>query len=191
MSFSAKNKQFWFSLEGIGKSPSRLDIKKLFNISKKHIVSKPPDEIYNYLLQYMKVYKNINLSQSCSRRLRHYLPLTLQRCNTLGDIFDDSSFLFEEDEVIYKKALALLSDENKAILTDFAIKIKLRNFKWNSECLTEFINAYCQENNYKFHNIGVTLRIAVTGKTASPSIVQIMEILGETRTLKRLNKIFD
>ena len=47
----------WFTLDGIGKSPSRFDIKKLLNISKKHLISKPADEIHKLLLQYIKIYK--------------------------------------------------------------------------------------------------------------------------------------
>ena len=48
----------WFTLEGIGKSPSRFDIKKLLNISKKHIASKPENEIHKSLLKYIKIYKS-------------------------------------------------------------------------------------------------------------------------------------
>ena len=42
----------WFTLDGIGKSPSRFDIKKLLNISKKHLISKPEDEIHKSLQIY-------------------------------------------------------------------------------------------------------------------------------------------
>ena len=43
----------------------------------------------------------------------------------------------------------------------------------------------------KFRDIGVPLRIALTGSTSSPSIVHIMEILGEQKTLDQLNLIID
>ena len=45
----------------------------------------------------------------------------------------------------------------------------------------------CEENSLKFRDIGIPLRIALTGSTSSPSIVHIMEILGEHQTLDRLN----
>ena len=177
----------WFTLEGIGKSPSRFDKKKLLHISKKHLLSKPQNEIYKFLLQYIEVYKQITLSENLLEKLRLYLPLVVERCNTLGEIFEASSFLFEKDKVVYKKSLSLLTVENKSVLTDFVTAIKSKNFNWNSECLTELINNYCQENNFKFRDIGVPLRIALTGSTSSPSITHIMEILGEHQTINRLN----
>ena len=177
----------WFTLDGIGKSPSRFDIKKLLNISKKHLISKPADEIHKLLLQYIKIYKDISLSETISEKLRQYLPLVVERCTSLGEIFEASSFLFEADEVRDKKALALLDDNSRKIISDFVYAIKSANFAWNSKLLNEFINTYCEESSLKFRDIGIPLRIALTGSTSSPSIVHIMEILGEHQTLDRLN----
>ena len=185
--FNLNQATSWFTLDGIGKSPSKFDIKKLLNISKKHLISKPVDEIHNSLLQYIRIYKNISLSETISENLRQYLPLVVERCTSLGEIFDASSFLFEADEVRDKKALALLDDNSRKILLDFVYAIKSANFAWNSKLLNEFINAYCEESSLKFRDIGIPLRIALTGSTSSPSIAHIMEILGEHQTLDRLN----
>ena len=118
----------WFTLDGIRKSPSRFDIKKLLNISKKHLLSKPADEIHKLLLQYMKIYKDISLSETISEKLRQYLPLVVERCTSLGEIFEASSFLFEADEVRDKKALALLDDNSRKIISNFVYAIKSANF---------------------------------------------------------------
>ena len=185
--FSLNQAISWFTLDGIRKSPSRFDIKKLLNISKKHLLSKPADEIHKLLLQYMKIYKDISLSQTISEKLRQYLPLVVERCTSLGEVFEASSFLFEADEVRDKKALALLDDNSRKIISNFVYAIKSANFAWNSKLLNEFINAYCEESSLKFRDIGIPLRIALTGSTSSPSIVHIMEILGEHQTLDRLN----
>ena len=177
----------WFTLDGIGKSPSRFDIKKLLNISKKHLISKPADEIHKLLLQYIKIYKDISLSETVSEKLRQYLPLVVERCTSLGEIFEASSFLYEADEIRDKKALALLDDNSRKIISNFVHAIKSANFAWNSKLLNEFINSYCEESSLKFRDIGIPLRMALTGSTSSPSIVHIMEILGEHQTLDRLN----
>ena len=133
------------------------------------------------------MYKDISLSETISEKLRQYLPLVVERCTSLGEIFEASLFLFEADEVRDKKALALLDDNSRKILSDFMYAIKSANFAWNSKLLKEFINTYCEESNLKFRDIGIPLRIALTGSTSSPSIVDIMEILGEHQTLDRLN----
>ena len=126
-------------------------------------------------------------TENISVKLRQYLPLVVERCSSLGEIFDASSFLFEADEVRDKKILALLDDNSRKILSDFIYAIKSANFAWNSKLLKEFINTYCKESNLEFRDIGIPLRIALTGSTSSPSIVDIMEILGEHQTLDRLN----
>ena len=133
----------------------------------------------------------MSLSETISGNLRQYLPLVVERCTSLGEIFDASSFLFEADEVRDKKALALLDDDSRKILSDFVYAIKSANFAWNSNLLKDFINTYCKENSLKFRDIGIPLRIALTGSTSSPSIVHIMEILGEHQTLDRLNIYVD
>ena len=139
------------------------------------------------LRKYIKVYKNIGLSETFSEKLRQYLPLVVERCTSLGEIFEASSFLFEADELRNKKALALLDDDSRKIISNFVYAIKSANFAWNSKLLNEFINSYCEESSLKFRDIGIPLRIALTGSTSSPSIVHIMEILGEHQTLDRLN----
>ena len=176
----------WFTLEGIGKSPSRFDIKKLLNISKKHIASKPENEIHKSLLKYIKIYKNLKLSESYSNDLRRFLPLVIGRCSSLGEIFKACSFLFEGNEFENKEPI-LLEHENKKKLYDFTTAIKSANLTWDHENLNNFISDYCQENNFKYRDIGVPLRIAITGSTSSPSIAHIMEILGKKKTLHRLN----
>ncbi|MDA9702909.1 hypothetical protein N9U70_00045 [Paracoccaceae bacterium] len=100
-------------------------------------------------------------------------------------------FLFEADEVRDKKALALLDDNSRDIISNFVYAIKSANFAWDSKLLSEFINTYCEESSLKFRDIGIPLRIALTGTTSSPSIVHIMEILGEHQTLERLNIYID
>ena len=199
LGWSYKNEEYfnldqaisWFTLEGIGKSPSKFDIKKLLSISKKHLIAKPVNEIHESLLRYMEIYKNIKISESCSKKLRLFLPFVVERCSTLEEIFESSLFLFEEENVRVKKVLALLDDSSKKILAEFVAAIKSINLIWNSEYLNNLINTYCQKNNLKFHDIGVPLRIALTGSTSSPSIVHIMEILGKKNTLDRLNLNID
>ena len=155
------------------------------------MMAKPVNEIHESLLRYMEIYKNIDISESCSKQLSLFLPLVVERSATLGEIFESSLFLFEEEDVRLKKVLALLDDCSIKTLVEFVAAIGSINLTWNTECLNKFINTYCQRNNLKFRDIGVPLRIALTGSTSSPSIVHIMEILGEQETLDRLNLIID
>ena len=70
--------------------------------------------------------------------------------------------------------------------SSFATSIGSTQLKWEANYLEAFINSYCDENKLKFRDIGLPLRIIITGSMSSPSIVHIMEILGEEEILKRL-----
>ncbi len=195
LGWSYKNEEFfnlkqaisWFSLEAIGKSPSRFDIKKLSFISKKYLILKSESELQKSLLEYIRIYKNVDLTVTCINRLRQFLPLVSERCSSLSEIFEAASFLFENVTVGFEQALALLDDRSKKIIKKFVISIKLTNLTWEAKQLEKFINSFCHENNLKFRDIGVPLRIVITGSTSSPSIVHIMEILGANEILDRLN----
>ena len=185
--FNLKQAISWFTLEGVGKSPSKFDIKKLSHISKKHLGLKPENELQKLFFEYVRLYKAVNLSKTCIERLEKFLPLVFERCSSLGEIFESASFLFESEGVRTEKSLVSLDDKSKSIIKDFVSSIKSTNFIWRSKDLEEFINSYCEKNNLKFRDIGVPLRILITGSTSSPSIVHIMEILGINETLHRLN----
>ena len=195
LGWSYKDKEFfnleqaisWFTLEGVGKSPSRLDLKKLSFVSKKHLISKPASELQKLLLEYIKIYKNVNLTDSCIDRLRQFLPLVSERCSSLGEIFNAASFLFDSNAGGNKKSLTLLDDRSKEIIKSFATSIGSNQLKWEANYLEAFINSYCNENKLKFRDIGLPLRIIITGSISSPSIVHIMEILGKDEILDRLN----
>ena len=185
--FNLKQAISWFTLEGVGRSPSRLDLKKLSFISKKHLVSKPESELHKLLLDYIRVYKNVNLTEICIDRLRKFLPLVSERSSSLGEIFEAASFLFESVTVQRKNPGDLLDDRSKDIIKDFTTSINSTQLKWEAKHLEAFINSYCDENNLKFREIGLPLRAIITGSTTSPSIVHIMEILGVDEILDRLN----
>ena len=195
LGWSYKDKEFfnleqaisWFTLEGVGKSPSRLDLKKLSFVSKKHLISKPTSELQKLLLEYIRVYKKVKLTDACIDRLRQFLPLVSERCSSLGEIFNAASFLFDSNAGGKKKCLTLLDDRSKEIIKGFVTSIGSNQLKWEANYLEAFINSYCNENKLKFRDVGLPLRIIITGSISSPSIVHVMEILGKDEILDRLN----
>ena len=89
--------------------------------------------------------------------------------------------------MISKHTQRNVNERQKDIIKDFTTSITSTQLKWEAKHLEAFINSYCDENNLKFRDIGLPLRIVITGSTSSPSIVHIMEILGADEILDRLN----
>ena len=78
--FNLKQAISWFTLEGVGKSPSKFDIKKLLHISKKHLALKPENELQKLFFEYIRLYKSVNLSETSIERLKNFLPMVFKRC---------------------------------------------------------------------------------------------------------------
>ena len=100
--------------------------------------------------------------------------------------FCAASFLFDDVTVGKEKSLTLLDNRSIEIIKSFTTSIGSTQLKWEANYLEAFINSYCEENKLKFRDIGLPLRIIITGSMSSPSIVHIMEILGKDEILNRL-----
>ena len=179
----------WFSLESIGKSPAKFDIKKLSNISKKHMASIQINYLHESFLNYAKNYRYVSLSENQADALKLFLPLVVDRCCSHKELFEASSFLFENEEIRKQKSLSMLDPTSKKILNNFINFIHSENISWTVDGIEKFLNIFCVQNSLKFRDIGIPLRIALTGSTSSPSIIHIMQILGKQETSDRLNFI--
>ncbi len=172
----------WFSLENVGKSPSRFDFDKLRHVNQHYMAKKDPKD----LIPLLKPYFNSEISPQISSRLERGLESLLQRSETLEELAKKSQFyLYESNIPLEEKAAEKFLDGGKEKITDilpFLEAIK----KWSEENIKEAIQAYCKKEDIKLGKVGPFIRIALTGSIESPSIFQIMDILGQEETLNRL-----
>ena len=169
-----------FDLDRIGKSPARFDVDKLRDINA-HFIRGMDDSALHDLIK-----PHINpTSSAAQQRIIGMLPLLKERAKTHLDIIESLSYLMHDGGVkIQPSAAALLSPESKAILLN--LDTALPNEDWDSDKLKASINAFLAEKNLKMRDVGPLLRAAVTGMTQSPSIVDIMVVLGRSETSTRI-----
>lgn len=147
-----------------------------------------------YNQQYIQALNNMDLAKRLSlytarkdTEIVKVLPLVKDRLVTLKDFDDLTSFFWEKPEV---KADQFTVDRihSKSIL-DQAVSVLEKN--WDGKILEEQARQFCAENNIKVGDYFMTLRLAVTGRKATPPLWDVMQILEKDETITRLRKTFD
>ena len=178
--FSRKQAIEWFSLDNVGKSPARFDPEKLRGINAHYLQQLDQATVYDLVLPHIET-----TSASAKERVIALLPLLQERAKTHLDILPQLGYLVHDGvPPISEDAVALLNDEAKSNLLKLAGT--LADTSWQKDDLNSHIQSFLENNALKMRDIGLPLRAAITGTKQSPSIVDIMAVLGESETLARL-----
>ena len=129
--------------------------------------------------------ENANPSEKTAQGAEFNSILEKERAKTHLEIIESLSYLIHDGRVeIQPSAAALLTNESKAILLD--LDRALAKINWDLDNLNAAINGFLAKKNLKMRDVGPSLRAAVTGMKQSPSIVDIMVVLGRSETKTRI-----
>ena len=174
-----------FDISNVRKSPSKLDKKKIDFLNQYYLKKTPVDEIYNMLVEYLAGKKQKFL-EDIKSKLLIYLPDFIERSVTITDLYNQLNFLIENSN--YMVNSKYISEEK--IYKDEIIK-ELEKIKiWNLENIKKCLLEFTKKNEISFKNIGIPIRITLTGSLNSPSIFNVMLILGKKEVLNRLIKLW-
>jgi glutamyl-tRNA synthetase len=172
----------WFNLEAIGKSPARLDFKKLDNVNS-HYLKLTDNEV---LLSFF----DKNISESSKNNILKGMDSLKQRANTIVELKQAAQIYIMEKDIVIPAEFKAQIMSNFALIQDFQHQAtKLAN--WNKDSLMELAKAYAQARNMKLGDFAGIIRILLTGSTASPSVFEIMDVLGKTSTMRRLSNVYN
>ena len=178
--FSREQATELFSLKGVGKSPARFDLEKLRGINARYLQQLDAATLYHLVAPHIAP-----TSTSAKDRVIALLPLFQERAKTHLDIVSQLGYLLHDGAPdITEEADALLNDDAKSNLVKLATS--LSDTSWKKDDLNKNIQRFLENNNLRMRDIGLPLRVAITGTKQSPSIVDIMAVLGEAETFARL-----
>lgn len=174
----------WFNTDSIGKSPARFDMAKLTNLNAHYI--READNIRLMDLSKPLIENTLKLKLTTEQYdciLRGMTGLK-QRAKTILELAENSLIyvrLAEHDE----KALKFVTPASKALVTE--VIADLENFNdFTEQGLDEMIRTTAERLGEKLGNLAQPLRVALTGSTVSPSVFEVMTVLGKHETLTRL-----
>jgi glutamyl-tRNA synthetase len=170
----------WFSLDHVGKSPSRFDFRKLENLNG-HYLREAGDERLADL-----VAARLGLSDNDKPLLARAMPELKTRANTLLELADGARFLFARRPLeLDQQAAALVTDDARSLLAAAHRKLAaLAN--WDSPSLEAGIREVAEASGAKLGKLAQPLRAALTGRTTSPGIFDVLAFLGRDESLARI-----
>jgi len=176
-----------FNLEGIGKSPSKLDMSRILSMNEHYIKSMHEDELYDHIVQYCELYKE-KIPSDKKNKIKLSLIFLKNKAKTLEDIYNNAKYIIFNEVSFNQDDLKLIDDKAKKIISEFSNRVKdLKIF--NKETLELVVNNLIKTHETNFKGVGQPLRIVLTGSKFGPGIYDIIISLGNDETLKRLNKI--
>ncbi|AZT91181.1 glutamate--tRNA ligase [Caldicellulosiruptor changbaiensis] len=178
-----------FSLDRVSKNPAIFDIDKLNYINSQHIKLKSLDELTQMCIPYFVEAGYINEDEAKSKFewLKKIVKSVYEGLDYLSqikdrvDIFFNNEVKIEEDEA--KEVLKW--DHVKDLINVFENKIRQMN-ELTPEAIKLLFKEIQKETGYKGKNLFMPIRVALTGKTHGPELVEIIEIVGKENILKRL-----
>ncbi len=172
----------WFDLDHVGKSPSRFDFKKLENLNG-HYIREADD---NRLAQLVAPRIDTALTAEQRELLVRAMPELKARAHTLDELADGARFLFEKRPLaIDDGAAALLTGESRSLLAaahDNLGKIDA----WSADNIEAAVRRVADEAGMKLGKVAQPLRAALTGRTTSPGIFDVLALLGKGESLDRI-----
>ena len=180
-----------FDLPQIGRSPARFDFAKLESLNG-HYIRQCDDAVLldsiEKLLPHLAEGKD--LTAKLTPRLRQQwiaaMPSLKERAKTLLDIIDGAKFLFADRPIpIDDKAKALLTPDARSLLSGIANELAAIE-PWTSEATEHAVRTFAEHKGAKLGSVAQPLRAALTGRTTSPGIFEVLAVLGKAESLARI-----
>ncbi len=176
----------WFSLDGVGKSPSRFDMAKLTNLNGIYLREADDARLVDLIVPRLEHSLGITLGQPEKDLLRAGMEGLKARAKTILELADLAAFYVRPRPLPFDdKALKLLDADGKAVLADLMTRLSAQS-PFTREALEDLVRVYAEEKALKLGKVAQPLRAALSGSTVSPPIFEVMELLGRDASLARL-----
>ena len=174
----------YFNLEGVGKSPSKLDISRILSMNEHYIKNIDEDDLFDQLTKYCKLYKS-EIKADKSEKIKKSLTFLKNKAKTLEDIYNNSQYILDDEINFNQEDIKLIDDKAKKIISAFVYQFSSVD-RLNKETLEPIVNEIIKANDTNFKGVGQPLRIALTGSKFGPGIYDIIISLGKKEVMKRL-----
>ena len=174
-----------FDLKGIGRAPARLDFKKLENTCGHHMAMTPDAALLHELDGFLQAVGHPALTDAQRDRLSRGLYCIKDRAKTFPELLEKAQFAMVSRPVVADEAAAKALDTvSRGILK--SLTPRLQNASWTKEGLESILNDAAAENGIGFGKLAAPLRAALAGRTATPSVFDMMLVIGRDETIARL-----
>ena len=182
--FSLEESITHFNLEGIGKSPSKLDMSRILSMNERYIKNMKESDLFNQFIEYSKLFKS-EIKFDKKDKIKNSLTFLKNKAKTLEDIFNNGQYIIIDEISFNQDDIKLIDSKAKKVISDFKDQL-VKIDKLSKETLEPIVNELIKLNDTNFKGIGQPLRIALTGTKFGPGIYDIIISLGKKEVVKRL-----
>ncbi|MCI5111084.1 MAG: glutamate--tRNA ligase [Marivita sp.] len=185
--FTDAQAQEWFDLSGIGKSPARFDFKKLENLSGQHIAVADDAALLHELSAYLDAAGKPALTEAQSDGMHRAMYCLKERARTFPELIEKAHFILTFRPLeMEPKAAGQLDTVSRGILQ--SLTPHLQNASWTRDELEAVTSRIAEEHGTKFGKLAGPMRAALAGRAVTPSVFDMMLVLGRDETVARLTE---
>ena len=178
--FTAAEAAEVFDLDGVGKSPSRFDLKKLHNLNGHYIRAADDARLARLVADRLGSEADVGL-------LTQAMPVLKTRARDVHELADGAGFLFKQRPLaLTEQAEALLTGDARALLAQISASLRPEQ-DWTTGTLEAKLKAYAEQQGLGLGKLAQPLRAALTGQTTSPGIFDVLALLGKEESLARID----
>lgn len=183
--FTSAEAMKMFDLSGIGRAPARLDFKKLEHTCGQHMAMADDAALLHELQAYLEAAGRPALTGPQAGRMELALPFLKKSAKTFPELMEKAAFLLVERPVAPEaRAAEALDTVSRGILK--TLTPRLQTASWTKEALEPILTAVAAENGIGFGALAAPLRAAIAGRTVTPSVYDMMLVIGREETVARL-----
>ncbi|MDB4827505.1 glutamate--tRNA ligase [Candidatus Pelagibacter sp.] len=173
-----------FNLEGIGKSPSKLDMSRILSMNEYYIKNIDENELYKHFVEYCELYKEM-INPEKEVKIKLSLSFLKNKAKTLEDIYNNAKYIIFDEIKFKDDDLKLIDEKAKKIIKEFNDNLaNIENL--NRENLEPIVNKLITNYETNFKGVGQPLRVALTGSKFGPGLYDIVISLGKEEVKRRL-----
>ena len=175
----------FFNMEGIGKSPSKLDMSRILSMNEHYIKNINENDLFNQLTEYCKLYKS-EIKSDKKEKIKNSLNFLKNKAKTLEDIFNNAQYIIRDKVNFNTDDVKLIDEKARKVISDFNSQFEKIDIP-SREILETIVNELIKSHDTNFKGVGQPLRIALTGSKFGPGIYDIILSLGKEEVQKRLS----
>lgn len=181
----------WFDIGDVNKGAARFDFRKLEALNGIYIRASDDRELTDALIDVLPELPNGDvlagkMTDARRAQLLAAMPGLKERAKTLVELADGAAFLFAERPLsLDEKAAGILSDEARGLLSLVLPALTVIE-DWSAASAEEAVRAFAGKNELKLGAVAQPLRAALTGRSTSPGVFDVMSVLGRQESLDRI-----
>lgn len=178
----------WFNLENVGKGPARFDFDKLDSLNAHYLKHVDADILLSLVKNDLENTLQTSLTEEESTRILRAMPAIAERAKRLPDVVEGASLFCNIRPLTLSDKAANTVSGLGSQLADIATELTAVT-DWKQDVVKAAIMSFAQARDLKLGKVMQPIRAAVTGGAPSGDLVELLEILGQTETVARLNDL--